>query len=238
MAFGGADSTFWKYKIAIMNGTGMGLLDDNRTKDIIGRFTVNPFVNNDNMDLNIGGGFKLGKVSTDLGDKDDIVKNFAADIEFKFNNFLIQGEYIMGSYEGQNTIIQPIYGGCGSVIGYDTLKPGTYNKGGFWVQAMYMTPWNIQPIIKYEMYDPDVDVAVNDYKSVDDLNNDPDVSMAYLKNSLKRNIITFGINYFFNDWTRLQINYLYRMEESSSTDSYLYFEEANDAVIIQLQVQF
>lgn len=72
---------------------------------------------------------------------------------------------------------------------------------------MYMTPWNLQPIIKYESYDPNTD-ADNDIATV----------------------ITFGVNYFFNDWTRLQLNYLYKAEEG--------IEIANDEILMQLQVKF
>ena len=72
---------------------------------------------------------------------------------------------------------------------------------------MYMTPWNIQPIVKYESYDPNTD-------------GDNDVE----------DIITFGVNYFFNDWTRLQLNYLYKAEEGN--------EIANDEILMQLQVKF
>jgi len=77
---------------------------------------------------------------------------------------------------------------------------------------MYMTPWNIQPIVKYENFDPDTDL--------DNTN---------LDNCMK-NIITFGFNYFFNDWTRLQLNYLYKVEEGN--------EIANDEILMQLQVKF
>ncbi|MEA2095369.1 MAG: porin [Candidatus Cloacimonadota bacterium] len=69
-----------------------------------------------------------------------------------------------------------------------------------------MTPWNVQPVIKYESYDPNTD-ADNDVED----------------------IITFGVNYFFNDWTRLQLNYLYKAEEE---------EESNDEILMQLQVKF
>lgn len=72
---------------------------------------------------------------------------------------------------------------------------------------MYMTPWNLQPIVKYESFDPNID-------------EDNDVE----------DIITFGINYFFNDWTRLQLNYLYKAEEGN--------EIANDEILMQLQVKF
>ncbi len=71
---------------------------------------------------------------------------------------------------------------------------------------MYMTQFSIQPVIKYESYDLNW--------SGDEVNN----------------IFTFGLNYFFNDWTRLQINYLYKAEEPT--------EITNDEILMQLQVKF
>lgn len=69
-----------------------------------------------------------------------------------------------------------------------------------------MTEWDLQPVIKYETFDPDID---------EDLDS--------------QSIITWGLNYFFNDWTRLQINYLYKAEE---------VEVKNDEILVQLQVKF
>lgn len=70
-----------------------------------------------------------------------------------------------------------------------------------------MTSLNLQPVIKYESFDPDLDT-------------EKDI----------QNTITFGINYFFNDWTRLQLNYLYKAEEGE--------EISNDEILMQLQVKF
>ena len=72
---------------------------------------------------------------------------------------------------------------------------------------MYMfEDYGVQPIVKYESFDPDTDTD--------------DDAMS---------IITAGVNYFFNDWTRLQLNYLYKAEET---------EVANDEILMQLQVKF
>jgi len=80
---------------------------------------------------------------------------------------------------------------------------------------MYMTPWNLQPVIKYESYDPDLDV---------DADTDP---TAYIQNT-----ITFGFNYFLNDWTRVQLNYVYSAEETVDT------EFDNDMIMLQVQAKF
>ena len=89
---------------------------------------------------------------------------------------------------------------------------GSIKRAGFWAQAMYMTPWNLQPIVKFEQFDPDTDQ--------DSISGDLSLHST----------TTFGFNYFFNDWTRLQLNYLYKAEEEH--------EEANDKIIMQLQVKF
>ena len=83
---------------------------------------------------------------------------------------------------------------------------GSIERNGYFVQAMYMTEWDLQPIIKYEAFDPNID-------------GDDDA----------QSIITWGLNYFFNDWTRLQINYMYKVEE---------IEVKNDELALQLQVKF
>ncbi len=87
------------------------------------------------------------------------------------------------------------------------VHEGSINRSGFWAHALYMTPWYIQPIVKYESYDPNNDVDKN-----------------------AQDVITFGFNYFFNDWTRLQLNYLYKAEEGN--------EISNDEILMQLQVKF
>ena len=87
------------------------------------------------------------------------------------------------------------------------VHEGSIKRSGYWAQALYMTPWNVQPVIKYESFDHDTDTDDN-----------------------AESIITFGFNYFFNDWTRLQLNYLYKAEEGT--------EIVNDELLMQLQVKF
>ena len=79
---------------------------------------------------------------------------------------------------------------------------------------MYMfEDYGVQPVVKYENFDPNTD-------GYDTINDSYDYST----------IATFGVNYFFNDWTRLQLNYLYKAEEGD--------EVANDEILMQLQVKF
>ena len=68
-----------------------------------------------------------------------------------------------------------------------------------------MTPWNLQPVFKYETYDANLDEDDN-----------------------TQNVMTFGFNYFLNEWTRIQANYLYCAEPGNEIE--------NDQILIQLQV--
>lgn len=74
--------------------------------------------------------------------------------------------------------------------------------------ASYKTKWNLEPVIKYDTYDPDLALS-------DDWNSN----------------ITFGFNYFLNDWTRVQFNYVYRTK-GGTTDIF------HDEVVLQIQAKF
>ena len=91
------------------------------------------------------------------------------------------------------------------------VHEGSVERNGYWFQAMYnledLLGYNIQPVLKYETYDPNTESDNDAFE-----------------------VITFGINYFFNDWTRLQFNYLYKAEEAN--------EVSNDEILMQLQVKF
>ncbi len=219
MFLGSSDSLFGihnllSYKIAILNGTGINHIDDNRNKDIAARLVVAPW-----EWLKVGGSYRTGIVGPTL--KDDLGENYnkkrtrtAFDLTFEKWNFMLQGEYIMG----QNIGDIAGGGGCG---GKSTSAAGIpeYNMNGYWVAAMYMTPWNLQPIVKYETFDPDG--GAYSYQGVE---------QSYVQNT-----ITFGLNYFINDWTRVQLNYLYNSEGKTAG---VKNEYDNDAFMIQVQAKF
>jgi len=213
MLLGSSDSLFGKkdlftYRLAILNGSGIGTWDDNKFKDIAGRLVISPW-----EWLHIGGSYRTGKQGIKVNEKVQGTRTqYGADIEFEFKNFLFQGEYIAGEDVGQ----KPSGGsGCGGKS--TTADEGeTFNRDGFFVQAMYMTPWNLQPVVKYETYNPD------------------DIAYDYLfhEQDFEQSTFTFGLNYFLNDWTRIQVNYLYNAEETGDV------EFPNDAIMFQVQAKF
>jgi len=202
--FGLKNKDVFAWKFAYTNGTGLNLMDNNLGKDYTARLVFSPVAG-----ISLGGSYKYGTLRpTDPTMDDDVRARYGFDISLEKANFLVQAEYINGSDQGSSLI----GGGCGET---PTLILGDFVKNGFFVQALYNTPWNIQPVIKFESYDPDVEVDFNQQQDV-----------------------TFGINYFFNEWTRLQVNYVYRTEESSDTNLADYNEIENDFFVLQLQVKF
>ncbi|MCD6596221.1 MAG: hypothetical protein J7L04_00950 [Bacteroidales bacterium] len=144
MLFGGNKQTFVRYSAALMNGTGLGVKDNNNKKDIIGRAVIHP------LDfLYVGGSFRQGWPT-----KDTLTRtSFAAEIEVQFSNFLFQAEYIFdeGDYN------RSAGGGCGS----DPLVLGE-KRAGWWAMAMYRTYFNLEPVIKVESFDTGDDYGNSD----------------------------------------------------------------------------
>ncbi len=212
MVFGTSDSLFGKkdffaYNIALLNGSGMNTWDDNKYKDIAARLVISPW-----EWLKIGGSYRTGK--QDIKKTDQVQKTrtrYGADVSFTYKNILLQGEYLAGEDVGKVTS----GGGCGGKA-TSADDDEIFNKSGYFVMAGYMTPWNLQPIIKYESYDPD----------------QTDYQYLFVSQDFIQTTFTFGINYFLNDWTRIQVNYLYNAEETVND------EFANDAIMIQVQAKF
>ena len=74
--------------------------------------------------------------------------------------------------------------------------------------ASYDKEWKIQPVLKYEYFDPNIDVSQIGYQEM----------------------MTFGFNYFANDNIRLQVNYQAHIETHINVD--------NDMFLAQVQVRF
>jgi phosphate-selective porin len=212
--FGMKNKNILSYSLALTNGTGLNAADNNRYKDIIGRVAFAPC-----SYFQVGGSLHYGKQKNPDATvtKPDVLTRWGADLQLKKSmgkfNFLSQSEYIYGKDEGSKME----GGGCGAT---PTIVPGTFERNGFYSQLMVLTPWKVEPVIKYASYDPDKNITDDDPTS-------------YTKNA-----VTFGFNYYFNDWTRLQFNYQYNVEGSSSTDYSRYNEINNDIIYLQLQVKF
>jgi phosphate-selective porin OprO and OprP len=109
---------------------------------------------------------------------------------------------LMGEYiADQGDYNRDLGGGCAGNL----IELGEERSGGY-LTLGYMTPWKIQPVFRFDFFDSG---NLQDYKE---------------------NNLTVGVNYFFNDWTRMQANYVYKAETPS--------EIKNDVFMIQVQVVF
>lgn len=197
------------YTLSITNGTGKNIEDMDRDKDFIGRLVIAPFEG-----VSIGGSYLYGKQKNPdvtVLEKDTRMR-YGFDVSLKKYNFILQSEYVFGQDEGSK--LQG--GGCGAT---PELVQGNFKSNGYFVQLMYQTKWKLMPLVKYETYDSDM--------SKDDFDHS-----AY-----RTSAFTFGLNYYANDWVRLQLNYLYNTETSSSTDIANYNEIPNDLLLMQIQVK-
>lgn len=135
MLLGGTKQDLVQYRLALMNGTGLGTKDNNNKKDLIGRVIFHPV-----EFIGVGGSFRYGYPT-----KDSLTRtSFAVELEVDYSNFLVQAEYIAdeGDYN------RAAGGGCGA----DPLVLGD-KRSGYYVQAMYRTYMNLHPVIKYESFD-------------------------------------------------------------------------------------
>ncbi|MCB0568491.1 MAG: hypothetical protein KDC66_01945 [Phaeodactylibacter sp.] len=214
--FGSKTENLLGYNLALMNGSGINQWDADNMKDVVARVTLHP------VDfLTLGASYRRGeRLPTATGvEKNDISKRLGFDAELKFDKFLVQGEFVKGEDIGSYTT----GGGCGGDV---EVHEGSLTRNGFFVQGMYTTPWNLQPIVRIEEF-------------LVPQGNDPNMWNGNIFEGLwgdsqdeVQSIVTFGANYFFNEWTRLQVNYLYKAEKGTLT------EIDNDALLIQLQVVF
>jgi len=196
MLLGGDKSTKVQYRVALMNGYGIGEKDNNIKKDIISHLSYQPW-----DFLEIGASFRYGYPNADNGTPWDENDRTTYGFEFlaKYEGFALQGEYIHD--EGAYNLA--VGGGCGS----EPVPLGEQRQGAY-LMLSYMTKAKLQPVLKWEYFDADTDIKYIGYEDM----------------------ITYGVNYFFNDMTRLQVNYQQRMENGMTIK--------NDALLLQMQIKW
>lgn len=207
--FGLEKENIFSYTLSVTNGTGKNAYDTDRAKDFIGRVVIAPF-----DWISVGGSYLNGKQKNadPTITKMDERMRYGGDITLKKYNFIMQAEYVYGEDNGSKLI----GGGCGAT---PELVAGNFKSNGYFAQLMYNTKWKLMPLVKYETYDPDMDKEDFDHS-------------AY-----RTSTMTFGLNYYPNDWVRFQLNYMSNIESSSSIDIVNYNETPNDMLLMQIQVK-
>ncbi|WP_321297417.1 porin [Marinifilum fragile] len=156
---------------------------------------------NPHQNLKIGASYKFGKSeSSTEGAPDDERTRWGADFQYTNGAFMLQGEYLYGKDEGSYTT----GGGCGEEL---VMHTGSVKRDGMFLMGMYRFNNNLQPVVKFEYFDSDKDMGNN-----------------------TEFCTTYGLNYFLNDWTKIQANYVYRAERAHEID--------NDIFMLQVTVKF
>ncbi len=143
--FGGNKFNKLNYSVAIMNGRGINVGDDNTKKDVIGRATYKI-----TSYLTVGGSFRFGYPipNNNVDDR----SSFGGELLLEFDKLRVQAEYIYdeGAYFAGSA------GGCGTTpIALGEKRDGAY------MLATYAVNEKFEPVFKYEYLDPDIDLKDN-----------------------------------------------------------------------------
>jgi phosphate-selective porin len=190
---GGSKYTRLNYAVALMNGRGLKVKDDNTKKDVIGRMTYRV-----TKYLTLGTSFRYGFPipNNDIDSRITFGGEFMVDVA----GLNVQGEYI---YD-EGAYFLGSGGGCGStpvVLGE--------RRSGAYILAFYRVTQKFHPVFKYEYFDPDLTTS---------------------ENASYQERMTVGLNYFFTDMVRLQINYQANIQRVSVVN--------DDALKAQVQIRF
>lgn len=204
MFLGGNKSTFLQYYASLTNGLGVHSIENNLVDNVAltGRVVIQPIEG-----LYLGGSYRWSKnppVDATVLNYDTRTR-YGFDAQYSFKNFTLFGEYINGVDEGS----YPEGGGCG---GTPTIMQGFNNSEGYYGMLVYR--WNkFEPVYKFEGYS-----RAKGAEGSTSTTNEMDVWH------------TAGLNYYANDWVRLQLNYIYKTEDPN--------EIKNDCLLFQVQVKF
>lgn len=179
--WGGNKFNRLNYAVALMNGRGLGVKDDNVKKDVVGRVSYKVLKN-----LSIGASFRYGYPIPNNNEDDRT--SFGGEFAFEAGKLLLQGEYI---YD-EGAYFAGAAGGCGSTpIALGQKRDGAY------ALAAYDVTEKFQPVVKYEYFDSDIDLKDNLGYS-----ERMTVGFNYFVNSKVR----FQINYLANIETVASVN--------------------------------
>lgn len=140
--FGGNKYNKLNYAVALMNGRGLKVKDDNTKKDLIGRVT---YKLTNYLTVGVSGryGYPIPNNTTD--DR----TSFGGEFLLEMDKLSVQGEYI---YD-EGAYYSAAGGGCGAEpVALGKKRDGAYIMGAYKVNEKF------QPVLKYEFFDPDLDL--------------------------------------------------------------------------------
>jgi hypothetical protein len=142
------------YALAAVNGTGYNISDDNDSKDIIGRVTVNPFIEGFNM----GGSFYSGKSGANSQyDR----QRWAAEFDYTpamIKGFKFRGEFVwdrrfISTYAAKNVTATSTDAFNRYAHSYGWYLLAAYRVNGLPGYARYLN--DFEPVVRYDYFDED-----------------------------------------------------------------------------------
>ena len=131
------------YSIGVFNGNGANQLDNNNSKDLVGRLEVHPGL----KDLTLSGSYYYGKYTKD--DNVNCARNrWAAGAQYNDGKLVLRGEYIGGKTGYAPSLIP-------EDLGYFNSN-GYYGVIGYNFQAGEQ---KIMPVLRYEHFTKDASIA-------------------------------------------------------------------------------
>lgn len=195
--------------IGNQNGRDIGIQASGSVVKIKDRFLLDYYV----------GGFNGSGIN--VADNNES-KDFSGRIVFHpLKNLDIGGSYYNGFDIWGTPVKEHVRKRMGAEISYTyafaTIKgeyiqglDGAIEKSGWYAQlSSFVYKKNIQLVARYDTFDPNIAPEKKD-----------DITTNY----------TFGVNFLFNSWSKLQINYTNRLEEGTQVN--------NDLIAAQLQLIF
>jgi len=179
------------YAVAVVNGRGYNLADDNNTKDVSARITVNPFV----QGLNIGGSWYTGRTHHLIGTTSLDKKRNRWAAEADYLPSYVKGLRLRGEFLWDNKFYDKAYAWANfpNSSNLTLTTAGTAHSYGWYLLAAYRVDGlpgvlgylnGFEPLVRYDMLDEQTGV--------------PDTT---------RTRTTIGLNYYVNKYTRLMANY-------------------------------
>ncbi|WP_047391733.1 hypothetical protein [Chitinibacter sp. ZOR0017] len=196
----------FQYIVGLVNGNGPNKSDNNDHKDFIGRvaFTAPAEYNSWLRQLTIGASVYLGKQNLAIG-ADRVGQGakdrYGIDVSYNHHPFGFTYEFVKGT-DGtvSGTKAKPVFGELKSQAHTATFF---YNFGeqfvkGYRAQGRYDDWWPVsyQPFVRYDSFDPNTS-----------------------KQNDKVNITTAGLNIFFAETTKFQLNYNRRDDQATKVKS-------------------
>lgn len=129
------------YSIGVFNGNGANNLDNNNSKDLVGRLDVHPGL----KEITLSGSYYYGKYTKD--ENIDCTRNrWAAGAQYNDGKFVLRGEYI---------------GGKTGISDVTTANP-YYNSNGYYGVVGYnfqAGEQKIMPVLRYEHFTKDASIV-------------------------------------------------------------------------------